>query len=292
MPPGPPDLSIVIPHYEDPERLARCLDALMAQDPGGAEVVVIDNASPRRPPPPELVAAHPGVRFVTEDRKGAAHARNRGVTETTAPTILFLDADCVPLPGWLDAARAARGRAPLVGGRIDTFDETPPPRSGAEAFEAVFAFDTRRYVEEEGFSVTANLMAARAAFDAVGGFVDGVSEDKDWTQRAVAAGHALVYEDAMAVRHPTRADWPALRKKWRRLTDEAWNLHRAGRAGARARAAWAGRALLMPASILAHLPRVLSAPALAPPERARAALTLARVRLLRMAWMLAQAVRP
>ena len=296
-----PEIGIVVPHYDDPARLARCLEALAAGGGlDGAEIVVVDNASPRPPaPPPAALRAR--LRLAVETARGAAMSRNRGVAETSAPYLLFLDADCVPAPGWLAAARAALPRlsAPggprLIGGRVDVFDETPPPRSGAEAFEAVFAFDNRRYVEREGFSVTANLLTTRAVFEAVGGFRAGVSEDLDWCRRAVAAGHPIAYEPALAVGHPARQDWPALARKWRRLTDEAWGVHLSGRApGMAARvgasASWAGRALLMPASVLAHLPRVARSRALDGwGERARAAATLARLRGARMGWMLAQA---
>ena len=296
-------IAIVIPHYADPVRLARCLDALAEQDLAGTEVVVIDNASPEGPPD---LSPWPFARLVVEERKGAASARNRGVAETRAPFLLFLDADCVPEPGWLDAARAAAPRAGLVGGHVGVFDETPPPRSGAEAFETVFAFRVEDYVESKSFAVTANLLTTRAIFDEVGGFRDALSEDLDWSRRAVALGHPLSYEPAMSVLHPTRSDWSALRRKWRRLTDEGWGLHRAERAGldagdsgaatapagAGARLSWAARALLMPASVPLHLPRMLRSGRLGGAgERLRGGLTLTRLRLLRMAWMLRQAAR-
>ena len=291
---GAPEIAVIIPHYEDPVRLARCLGALAREDLSGVEVAVVDNASPTAPPPEALRAAHPGVRFLEEPEKGAAAARNRGVAETSAPHLLFLDADCVPCPGWIAAARRAIGAAPLVGGHVGTFDETPPPRSGAEAFEAVFAFDFRDYIERKGFSGAGNLLTTRAVFDAVGGFRGGVSEDVEWTRRAVAAGHPLIYRADMAVVHPTRQDWEALERKWRRMTGEMWGLHRQERGpGAGARLRWAGRALLMPASVLAHLPRVLRSDRLASAaERRGAAATLLRLRLARMAWMLRQATSP
>ena len=287
-----PDIAIIIPHHDDPERLATCLSALEREGLEGTETVVVDNAS-RRPPSPELIAAHPRVRFVAEAAPGAALARNRGVAETSAPNLLFIDADCVACPGWLSAARAAIGTAELVGGHVGVFDETPPPRSGAEAFETIFAFDFKTYIEKKGFSGSGNLLTTRAVFEEVGGFRTGLSEDLEWCRRATARGHRLIYRADMAVMHPSRPDWPSLSRKWRRLTDETFGLHCAARGrGVRARLAWAGRALLMPASVLAHLPRVLRAPALSGPgERFRAATTLIRLRLARMGWMLRQAAR-
>ena len=213
-----PDLAVIIPHHDDLTRLARCLGALMPQVDAGVEVVVVDNASALSPA--AVCAVHPGVRLVIEGARGAAHARNRGLAETHAPLIAFLDCDCVPAADWIRAVRAAAARGDLVGGRIELFDETPPPRNGAQAFEAVFAFDNRTYVERRKFSVTANLVTRRDVAVATGPFVHGLSEDLDWCRRAVAQGFRLVYDDRLRVAHPSRGDWVALRRKWRRLTVE------------------------------------------------------------------------
>ncbi|PWJ12894.1 glycosyltransferase family 2 protein [Jannaschia seohaensis] len=279
-----PELAIIIPHRDDHARLARCLEALTARPEAleGVEIVVADNGSV---PPPEIGAAP--VRLVHAPRPGAAHARNAGVAATRAPRLAFLDADCVPQPGWLAHARALPVEGAVVGGRIDLFDETPPPRSGAEAFERVFAFRQRAYIERHGFSVTANLLTTRAVFEMTGPFRAGLSEDKDWCHRAVAAGARLRYDDALAVAHPARSDWPALAGKWRRLTQEGFGLTDGS---ARARLGWGLRALAMPFSVAAHAPRVLRHPGLAAGERGRALATLARLRLARCGWMLAQAL--
>lgn len=274
--------AVIIPHYNDVARLARCLQALTAQDLSGAEVVVVDNGSSESLA--GIEAAHPGVRMVVEGQSGAAAARNRGVAETTAPWIAFLDADCVPAPDWMAQVRRVARPETVTGGRIDVFDETPPPRSGPEAFETVFAFDQRGYIGDKGFSVTANLVVPRAVFVRTGPLVPGLSEDMDWCRRATAAGARLIYDDALAVGHPARADWPSLEKKWRRLTAEMYATEGQG-----ARLAWALKALAMPASVAVHGPRLLRHPALAGTERGRGLATLARLRLARMGWMLRQA---
>lgn len=287
-PAPPPRLAVIIPHYNDIARLKTCLATLAPQlaAAGDVEAVVVDNASPESPA--ALLAAHPGLGLVIEPAKGAAAARNRGVVETTAPHLAFLDCDCVPAPDWLDRARALARPGTVTGGRIDTFDETPPPRSGAQAFEAVFAFRQRMYVERKGFSVTANLLTPRAVFADVGDLVPGLSEDIDWCRRATAKGHALVYAADLRVAHPTRSDWPALVRKWRRTTDEGFQLHGTG---ARARVTWALRALAVLASGPVEVPRVLRADKLSGPgERLRGALTLLRLRTTRCVWMLWQAV--
>jgi len=284
-----PDIAIIIPHYNDVTRLTRCLDELLRNDLTGAEVLVVDNNSPT-PLSPAFQAAYPGFRFLSETEKGAGPARNTGVAQSRAPLLAFIDADCVPDPDWVAAARAVAPRADLIGGRVDVFDETPPPRSGAEAFEKVFAFDFKTYIEVKGFSGSGNLVTSRAVFQDVGPFRTVVSEDSDWSYRATAKGYQLIYEDGLRVSHPSRADWVALRAKWLRLTQESFALLMSNTPGLSGRLRWTIKALAMPASAVAHLPKLLFSPKLDGfGERLRGAGTLIRLRLLRMVWMLRQA---
>lgn len=276
-----PDFAIIIPHYNDETRLKRCLDALHPQLDDRIDAIVVDNNSsflPKVPPP---------FRLLTERKKGAAHARNRGVLETTAARFFFIDSDCLPEHDWVRTAIQVCEKADLVGGKVTVFDETAPPRSGAQAFEHVFAFDFKKYIEKMGFSGSGNLLTHRNVFEAIGGFREGLSEDYDWCQRARAAGFNLIYEPNLCVGHPSRNDWAALRGKWKRLTQESYGL-RAN--DARARLLWTLRALAMPASIVAHTPKVLKTKTLSPLERSRALFTLARQRMVRMGWMLCQAI--
>ena len=288
-----PEAAVIIPHYNDVQRLLRCLDALMPMV--GAvnaralrvEVVVVDNASTDSLA--AVRAAHPDLRITYEPTPGAAAARNSGVAVTTAPRLFFLDADCVPDPDWLAVALRVASDADVVGGTVCVFDETPPPRSGAEAFETVFAFNNRGYIHKKGFSVTANLLTRRNVFATVGEFVPGLSEDLDWCHRARAAGFGLVHAEGLRVSHPTRSDWPALIRKWRRITDESYALETGGNL---ARLKWALRGLAMILSILAHTPRVLTSSRLSGTgERLAALATLARLRLWRGGRMLGQAMR-
>lgn len=215
-----PGFAIIIPHYNDHARLVRCLEAVLQNDLHGGEVVVADNCS--EPPLDDIAARFPTIRFVTEPARGAAAARNRGVQATTAPLLFFLDADCVPAADWVTTALRVSQPDTVIGGRIDVFDEGEGPRNGAQAFETVFAFNQQAYVRDKGFSVTANLITTRPVFEKVGPFIVGLSEDVEWCERATAAGFALIYEDALQVRHPSRGDWAALRKKWLRMTEEGF----------------------------------------------------------------------
>lgn len=278
-----PQYGVIVPHYNDTVRLRRCLTALMAQVGADTEVIVADNGSDQDLS--GLMADFPAVHFVHEPASGAGLARNKGVAASRAEWLLFIDADCVPASDWLAVGRQIARPGTVIGGRVDVFDETPAPRSGAEAFEAVFAFHMQAYFEQKAFLGAGNLILPRTVFEATGGFRTGVSEDVEWSQRAAATGFELAYEDSFAVKHPSRSDWAALSRKWRRLASEEFLLRGRG-----ARLKWAGKALAMPASILAHIPRILHHRDLTGREKWRALVTLVRLRLSRMVWMLGQAI--
>ena len=277
---------VIIPHYNDTVRLNRCLTELAPQLSAHVSAIVVDNGSTE--PMDDIIRSFPTIQFVTEDQKGAAAARNRGVLETDAPYIYFLDADCVPSDNWVETANALVNTADMVGGEVNIFHETDGALSGAQAFEAVFAFEIEKYIDQKQFTVTANLITSRKIFEAVGPFRPGVSEDLDWCVRARDAGYKLVFAETLLVTHPSRNDWPALRKKWLRMTEEAYGLVEKTTAG---RLKWAARGLAMIPSIIVHIPKVLMSKNLDNiPDRLAGVSMLTQLRLLRLYWMLRQAM--
>lgn len=270
-------ISVVVPHYGDLAALDHCLARLRAQTvPANSfEIIVADNMSPvGEAAVAEAIGGR--ARLVLAPERGAGPARNVGVVASLGAILAFTDCDCSPEPGWLAAGVEALERYDLIGGAMTVSINHDGPLSGAEAFERVFAFDNRRYVEEKGFTVTANLFCRRALFDAVGPFKVGVSEDLEWCQRAVTLGYSIGYAADAVVAHPARPDWPALLAKWQRLSAESFALALTHPLG---RVKWGVRSLALLPSTLAHAPRVLTSAALTGTvERRRALATLIRLR--------------
>jgi glycosyltransferase involved in cell wall biosynthesis len=274
-----PLVSVIVPHFNDLERLDICLTALGAQTYKGAfEIVVGDNASPQgEAAVAEVIGGR--ARLIVEREKGAGPARNAAVAASKGALLAFTDCDCVPEPEWLASGIAALERADIIGGYMYVFPNDPKAVNTVEAFDIVFGFDNEYYVRNTGYSVTANLFCPREIFDSVGGFRVGVSEDLEWGQRALAAGCTMAYEGNARVAHPARRTWEELLKKWRRLDSEAYGLVAPG-AGPRLR--WVLRSLAYPASAIAHTPKVLTTPLLRGlSQRLKALFTLLRIRVWR-----------
>lgn len=288
-----PDVTVVIPHLNDAERLAVCLHALAAQTlaPGRFEVLVVDNGSAE--PPEALVASFPGVRLVAEPTPGPGPARNRGVALARAPIVAFLDSDCIAEPGWL-AALLAGFEDPsvrILGGAVTIFALDPERPNLAEAFDLVYGIRQEWTIARHGFAATANLAARRTVFDTVGPFAGlSISEDMEWGMRAHALGIATRFAPAAVVRHPARRSMADLRRQWDRHVSHHWSMQAKT---ARGRATWALRAGLLAGSPVAEVPRILGSGALhGPGQRLTAFRALAAMRLYRARRMLAELADP
>jgi GT2 family glycosyltransferase len=285
-----PRATVIIPHYNMPDALARCLRSIIGQEfLAPLEIIVVDNGSKVKPD--TALIEFPQVRLLSETTPGPGPARNTGAKAAAAPVLVFIDADCRAEQGWLTAAVQAveaRGNRGVVGGDVCIdFDNIAAP-TDVEIYEAVFAYRQRLYIEQHGFSGTGNLAMHRDVFENVGPFV-GISfaEDVEWGRRANAAGYRIDFVENMVIYHPARPDVSSLLVKWQRHVAHDYEAHLAA---GRPRWRWLARAMLMPPSVVVHGARIL----LAHDVRGLPALTrrwggvrvLAAVRMLRLREML------
>ena len=93
------------------------------------------------------------------------------------------------------------------------------PQGLVERYEALTAFPQHYYVADLHFAVTANLLVRRPVLEALQGF-DAVLQsggDRDFGQRARAAGYRLIYDRTIVVDHPARTSMAELVGKTRRV---------------------------------------------------------------------------
>jgi GT2 family glycosyltransferase len=257
---GPlPSVSVVIPHYNDFENLARCLESLRQQTYSWEcfEVVVADNNSEDGVARIKRMARD--VRVVAADEQGAGPARNAGAAAARGSRLAFIDSDCIADKNWLQEGISALAGFDYAGGQVITKVRNPECVTPAEGYEAVFGFEPKKYIEKNKFSVTASLFVPVTVFERVGGFRSGVSEDVDWCHRANSMGFRLGYAERAIVRHPARWQWAALKRKWDRILVESLRLERE-RPGWQLR--WLGHAIAVAGSPLVHWVSVIRSPRL------------------------------
>ena len=101
-------VSVVIPHYNTPTLLSRCIASLASQSyPNDLiEVIVSDDGSDQVPVASEVVHAEDlNLQIVIQERHGfrAGAARNRAIEQASGDIILCLDADMIPVEQFIEA---------------------------------------------------------------------------------------------------------------------------------------------------------------------------------------------
>jgi glycosyltransferase involved in cell wall biosynthesis len=225
-----PSLSVVICSLNGAKGVQRCLRALRAQTiRSELELIVVDDGSTDA----TSDAAHAGGAIVIRHarRRGAAAARNSGITIASAPVVAFLDDDCEPLPEWAETLLAAYepdvialGGALIVGagpGLVLSFLTRHNPLLPQElelTKNNKIAYRFLLYIQRQWAPVqrcdrrdvailpTANMAVRRQALLEVGGFderIDFGSEDDDLCRRLLHRFPAmrLTYEPEAKVIH-------------------------------------------------------------------------------------------
>ena len=100
-----PELSIIIPTYNNREALAKALQALFRQrgDPHRYEIVVLDDGSTDGTRDAVTALAAPvRLRYHWQPNRGRSAARNAGARVAAGNVLLFLDSDIVASPDLVD----------------------------------------------------------------------------------------------------------------------------------------------------------------------------------------------
>ena len=198
--------TIVIPSYNRPDRLARCLEAIGAQEDQDFEVVVVDDGSAT--PLAEVCGPFGSkVRCIRQENAGAGPARNRAVREAQGEFLAFTDDDCLPHPDWLGKLRAAHQGDPsrLVGGYVvNGLPDNVYSTTSQELCDYLYDY----FGADQGdisFFTTNNMACSRESFLAISGFDDifpgAGAEDRDFGMRWRESGRHLFYEPDALVDH-------------------------------------------------------------------------------------------
>jgi glycosyltransferase involved in cell wall biosynthesis len=219
---GPAELWVVVPAYNEAARITATLDALAAQTDRDFTLLVVDNNSLDGTPAVVRAFAHRApirVELIVEPEKGVGSAVDTGFRHAIAAGATLLartDADCLPHPGWVAAARAALAARPgLVAGKI-TARRDEHGLLGRAAFRCVVAvagaFGRIRPANRgAGFRTpyrmhAGNNMAITAAlYGACGGMPRRPSPtDREFLNRVRRTTAAITRSRAMVVENSTR----------------------------------------------------------------------------------------
>ncbi len=201
--------SIIVPTYNRPRDLARCLAAIARLDypRDKFEVLVVDDGGSVDLEP--LVNAHrPAIQLtlLRQPNSGPGIARNKGAAHATGEFFAFTDDDCTPQEGWLLALDAALARKPdaLIGGTVLNGLPDNPHDEASQDIHEFYRDYFNRDPDDCRFFPSNNIAVAKARYRQIGGFDAefrrNAAEDRDFCDRWLQSGSRLVRaQDAFIV---------------------------------------------------------------------------------------------
>ncbi|MFL5906680.1 MAG: glycosyltransferase [Solirubrobacterales bacterium] len=223
-------MSVVVPFAGGPEDAAGLLDSLGAMElRPDDEVIVADNTENGI----VAEAARGCDVTVVQSRweRSSYHTRNVGAERASNEWLLFVDSDTRPRPDLPDryfSEPIGRSVGAVVGpmlplrrddGVISRYAESRTQNEQLSHFNNRF----------KPFGATANLLVRRAAFEEVGGFLEGIRSggDADFCWRLHDAGWEIAYRPEAHVRHILRETLRAyLRLTVRYASGRRWQMRR------------------------------------------------------------------
>jgi len=220
-----PFISVIIPTYNDWDRLKLCIDALAKQtyNNEGFEVIIVNNNPDDIPPKLYLPKNY---RIINEGRPGSYAARNAGIKDAKGDILAFTDSDCIPNSEWLEnSVIELQNGADRIAGKIDLIFESEKLNL-IELYEDIFTFRQDYYVTI-GASVTANMITWKKCFETVGLFNDKLMSggDIEWGKRANKYGYNIIFGKNCVIKHPARSNFKDVLKKIKR-TSIGWIKYR------------------------------------------------------------------
>jgi GT2 family glycosyltransferase len=215
-------VSVVIPFRGDTPGARRLLTSLSRfQLADNDEVIVADNSADSSAGEAlgegaeAVYGTGAGLRVVPATaERSSYHSRNAGARSARSDWFLFMDADCEPAPGLLDAffAQPIADRCGAVAGQILG---DPGQRSLAARYarsRRLFDHSNGLIRAETGAAAAGNLLVRAVAFRELGGFAEGIRSggDLDFCRRLPRAGWELGYQPGALVHHRHRESLASL----------------------------------------------------------------------------------
>ncbi|NLP11763.1 glycosyltransferase [bacterium] len=203
----PPMLSVVLPTCDRCSYLQRTLSSLFAQtlSRDRYEIIVVDDGSTDGTR--DCMERYPQIKFIHQEHRGPAAARNRGAYAAAGEILVFIDDDCTAPADWLQRVRDYFNRADHVvcGGKTINA-ATNRYLSGIHQFIIDFwQAAVNRGQGEDLFLTSNNLAVRRSVFEQLHGFDEKIlhagAEDRRLVQAIRDNGWRIDFLTDLVIYH-------------------------------------------------------------------------------------------
>ena len=173
-----PELSIIIPVHNGASTLRACLKSILSAPGPTREVIVVDDGS--RDGSAEIAASLGIPTIQHQNNLGPSAARNTGARQTTAPILVFVDADVVIHPGALQRISNFMSENRQYSAVFGSYDAEPGHPGFVSQYRNLLHHFTHQRGNREAETFWAGLGAVRrTAFESVGEFRSDLSTMED-----------------------------------------------------------------------------------------------------------------
>jgi glycosyltransferase involved in cell wall biosynthesis len=202
-------ISVVIPVFNDPDMLTRCLTALASSTCRPLETIVVDDGSTERIRPICEAFGVTSIR-VSDGPRGPAYARNAGAAAASGKILVFIDADVLIRTDTLQRFAETFERNADASAVFGSYDDAPATPDFVSQFKNLLHHFVHQQANTESETFWSGCGAVRRdVFLAAGGF-DATRyprpsiEDIELGYRLRAAGHRILLNKAIQVKHLKR----------------------------------------------------------------------------------------
>jgi glycosyltransferase involved in cell wall biosynthesis len=207
---GSVSVSVVIPAYNAQATIEECLTALSEQTMPRTEyeTIVVDDGSTDATA--EIAAQH-GAIVIQQPNSGPAVARNKGIAAARGAIVLFTDADCAPVPDWIEQMVAPLRDPQISGvkGVYNTRQRDWTARFIQIEYEDRYDHTSRSrrvdFVDTYAAGYRRDVLLDSGGFDAHFPFAS--VEDQELSFRLAEAGHRMVFVPQGIVYHHHPESW-------------------------------------------------------------------------------------
>lgn len=209
-------ISIIIPVFNQINRIKKCIDAVKVQSYGinNFEIIVVDNGS--NDGSYEYLNSISNIILLKEESSKSPYvARNLGLSKAKSEIIVFLDINCVPCINWLSSGLEVMHshNFDLVGGNVKF---TLSKNSAAQIFDSISNVKMRDSIIYRNVAKGGNLFIKREVFNKLGNWpIERSGGDVKFTKKATDSGFKLGYSEKAYVNYPARGFISLIKKSFR-----------------------------------------------------------------------------
>jgi glycosyltransferase involved in cell wall biosynthesis len=212
-----PFVSVIVPVYNDENRIGKCIESLLCQTypKDEYEIIIVDNNSNDNTQ--AIIKKYPVKMLIEDNAQSSYAARNKGIQDARGEILAFTDSDAEYDKNCIENAviMMKLSGAEYIACNVLIKPKIKNQASNVELFDMNTSFCIKNYMQCTHYAPTVGLFIYRKIIDEVGMFDGRLFSlgDLEFGQRVYTAGFKQDLCTDALVYHPTRSSLKSHMKK-------------------------------------------------------------------------------